>query len=196
METIEEIGGESIDRRKERKKLKRKLKRQKEYMGRESQSCGEDDANSENEEQKQDQSGNIDPFEQEKKIYGVQLPPNGKLPRICVKQYREGDELDEAGKVVHLAPRHHHGLRCLKCFSFLARDEDFDYTNGQLWVHPPTRHDRPNPQRFLVRQGGRVYCENMHAVGNVQETTWANQTRFVFVIKVEKTTFMENYVNK
>jgi hypothetical protein len=88
--------------------------------------------------------------------------------------------------------RQHYGLRCRKCFALLCRDDDFDYKNGQLWINPKIVH---SGWEGLIIKGDRVFCQNMHAVGVKRATTWTNLTKYVPVLKVEKTTFIENFVH-
>jgi hypothetical protein len=101
--------------------------------------------------------------------------------------------------------RQHFGLRCPKCFALLARDEDFEYRNGRLLIKPHVIRERE--WKGLVIEKSKVYCMNMHQVGNMvsrnsiegltlfqQPTTHANKTTFLASLWIEKTTFVENFL--
>ncbi|KAH3766432.1 hypothetical protein Pelo_1689 [Pelomyxa schiedti] len=100
---------------------------------------------------------------------------------------------DEASASTETNPdrMQHHGLRCAKCFCLLARDCDWEYVNGQLWVNwPPSIH-----WDGLILKHCKVYCCNMHEVGYQCHTTRANMSSFIPILKVHKTTFAENFLN-
>ncbi len=42
----------------------------------------------------------------------------------------------------------------------------------------------------------QVFCKNMHVVGITEKSTYANRSRWLILIKANKTTWVENYVNK
>jgi len=102
---------------------------------------------------------------------------------------RAGEQVEEPKEE---PKKQHTGLRCKKCFCLLARDADFEYKNGTLWIHP--RVFKESNWEGLITKGGTVYCQNMHPVGQKESTTWTNETVFATVLKVDKTTFMENFV--
>jgi len=88
--------------------------------------------------------------------------------------------------------RQHRGLRCPKCLALLVRDQDFDYKNGELWVDPTILS---KGWEGIKMKGSTIYCQNMHSVGTKRFTTWTNESRFVPVLKVSKTTFKENFLD-
>ena len=90
--------------------------------------------------------------------------------------------------------KQHTGLRCKKCFALLARDTDFEYRNGSLFINPELHKDKT--WQGLVIQKGNVYCQNMHIVGYREESSWTNTRLLLTVLKTNKTTFIENFVNK
>jgi len=120
--------------------------------------------------------------EVKKKIYGVWSEPDP----------------DAAGDVVlpiwepPKEKRQHHGLRCKKCLCLLARDCDFEYKNGLLWINPDIWK---NGWEGIKTKNFTVFCQNMHPIGTSRATTWTNLTKYIPVIKVHKTTFIENFLN-
>lgn len=89
--------------------------------------------------------------------------------------------------------KQHSGLRCKKCFCLLIQDDKFEYKNGKLCVHPK---DIDRNWQGLVTQGNRVYCQNMHIVGTKEASTWTNKTISVLTLKIDHTTFVENFLHK
>jgi len=83
-------------------------------------------------------------------------------------------------------------LRCKKCLALLARDCDFEYKNGQLCVTPEIFK---SGWEGIVMKGNTVYCQNIHPIGHKRSTTWTDQTIFVPVLTVTKTTFKENFLD-
>lgn len=75
----------------------------------------------------------------------------------------------------------------------LVRDEDFEYKNGRLWLSRRVLKD--HSWQGIISRGDRIYCQNMHIVGRKEPTTWTNQTVLLPVLKVDKTTFVENFLH-
>lgn len=48
------------------------------------------------------------------------------------------------------------GLRCIKCFALLCRDNDFEYVNGKLWVNNDEL--RKSGWQGLETRGSWVCC--------------------------------------
>lgn len=121
--------------------------------------------------------------------------------------------------------KQHRGLRCSRCFSLLCRDDDFEYMNGQLNVTGEALKSSWDGlimrggmvcffliilQLYLsyspfvsfrfsvlfVDLLSQVYCQKMHLVGYKKHVTFTNKSKSVVALKVEKTTFTENYTNK
>eukprot|EP01122_Echinamoeba_exundans_P000657 TRINITY_DN10581_c0_g1_i1.p1 TRINITY_DN10581_c0_g1~~TRINITY_DN10581_c0_g1_i1.p1 ORF type:complete len:286 (-),score=56.18 TRINITY_DN10581_c0_g1_i1:311-1168(-) len=86
-------------------------------------------------------------------------------------------------------PKQHRGLRCKKCFCLLARDEDFEYRNGMLWLIGNQRG-----WDGLSIRGENVFCQNNHRVGHKVARSYALVRTDVPVIKPDKTTWEENFV--
>lgn len=53
-----------------------------------------------------------------------------------MSNFTRGEEEDAANADEPEKPKKQHkGLRCIKCFALLCRDDDFDYINGKLWIN-------------------------------------------------------------
>jgi hypothetical protein len=107
---------------------------------------------------------------------------------------KAGEKTEQPEPEAKPATKQHSGLRCKKCFVLLARDTDFEYRNGRIYINPALHKDKT--WQGLVIQSGKVYCQNMHIVGLREQTSWTNQQVFVSILKTKKTTFIENFVNK
>jgi len=137
-----------------------------------------------------------------KRVFGVAIDPSEYPKHEDVQTYdpvtnnftRASTEKPEIEDEEAAKPKKQHkGLRCIKCFALLCRDADFEYVNGQLWVNSDEL--RKQGWQGLETRGSWVYCQNMHVVGSKKATTWTNKSKITVVLKVEKTTFMENFVN-
>eukprot|EP00026_Physarum_polycephalum_P015015 Phypoly_transcript_15594.p1 GENE.Phypoly_transcript_15594~~Phypoly_transcript_15594.p1 ORF type:complete len:297 (+),score=65.87 Phypoly_transcript_15594:27-893(+) len=135
-----------------------------------------------------------------KRVYGVQIDP-ADVPRgnnlgydpVMDKFARSTEGEQNAQEMVLSEPKkQHRGMRCSRCFALLCRDDDFEYINGQLHV---TGEALKATWDGLIIKGGMVYCQKMHLVGYRKHVTFTNQSKSAVVLKVEKTTFTENYVN-
>jgi len=113
-----------------------------------------------------------------KNVYGVWTEP---VPTDVILPYWVPKE-----------KKQHHGLRCKKCLCLLARDCDFEYRNGELWINPDIWK---NGWEGIKTKGFTVFCQNMHPIGNKRATTWTNLTKYIPVLKVNKTTFVDNFIN-
>lgn len=66
--------------------------------------------------------------------------------------------------------KQHKGLRCIKCWVLLCRDNDFDYVNGQLWIK--TDELRKSKWEGLQTRGSWV-CVFLSLFGAPNSWTWA-----------------------
>jgi hypothetical protein len=208
--TVDKIAEERKKQKlRERKKLKRKRRRQREAIQKKAQENEENDKSTNGE---QDDNEGETPNEHndkadaqateegppKKKVYGVCLDPedyphHDEIPTNydpTPLRFRRSDEPEQ--EEAPQPTKQHRGLRCKKCFSLLCRDLDFEYRNGQIWV------DSDLVKKIgwggLIVQGTRVYCEKMHIVGAKRAATWTNKTKYMLVIKVDHTTFIENFL--
>jgi len=143
---------------------------------------------------------------EKKRVYGVNLDPSEYpkpdeeakpawdpiMARFARSTEKEGSQDTDNNTTTEKPIKQHRGLRCNRCFALLCRDDDFEYINGQLWVdHLITKKGWDG----LVFRGSWVYCQKMHVVGSKKSATWTNKSKTVIVIKVEKTTFTENFLH-
>jgi len=137
-----------------------------------------------------------DQTHQPKKVYGAWIGNVGvhEVPKEnpTFNQYLNLNPLEPLEIAQKKKNRQHRGLRCKKCFYLLVRDEDFEYKNGQLWVKDTLKKIRWEGLKF---KGNNVFCQNMHPVGVLKHSTWTNMTKYVPILKVDKTTFIENFIN-
>lgn len=134
-----------------------------------------------------------------KRVYGVQIdkadiPKPGELEHTPAmeKFARSVDDEKNIPEMVLVEPaKQHRGLRCSRCFALLCRDDDFEYMNGQLNVTGEAL--KPSWDGLIIK-GGMVYCQKMHLVGYRKHVTFTNLSRNAVILKVEKTTFTDNYV--
>jgi len=135
-----------------------------------------------------------------KKVYGVQIDIStlergsslGYDP--VMDKFSRSTEGEQSAQemVLNETKKQHRGMRCSKCFALLCRDDDFEFINGQLHV---TGGALKASWDGLIMKGGMVYCQKMHLVGYKKHVTFTNQSKSAVVLKVEKTTFTQNYVN-
>eukprot|EP00118_Oscarella_pearsei_P007314 m.35232 g.35232 ORF g.35232 m.35232 type:complete len:165 (+) comp32090_c0_seq3:164-658(+) len=111
-----------------------------------------------------------------------------ELERLQKDQADQAHQDEEPEPVV----KKHRGLRCVKCFHLLCKDKDISFRNEELWLSRFALKDK-HWHGLQIRQG-KVFCQNMHKVGNIQRTSHANDTVYVPVLKVEKTTYRENFL--
>ncbi|KAK9761278.1 hypothetical protein K7432_013942 [Basidiobolus ranarum] len=158
-----------------------------------------------------------------KRVIGCELPPNAVTKRPIIdedidfehtKKYRGFDTNYVAGSRNSSSPestqqphntessqdvdfdqtkRVHSGLRCCRCFELLVRDSDFECHNNTLVVRP---NKLPDNWKGIQRRGDRVFCQNMHNIGSIQRTTWANFSVNIYHLKIDKTTYKENFLNR
>jgi len=144
-----------------------------------------------------------DKQEEKKRVYGVCLDPS-EYPKPDQEEKPTWDPIlsrfaksseqvpsNEDQSTSEKPKKQHRGLRCIKCFSLLVRDEDFDYINGLLWVDNAIVKGWDG----LQFRGSWVYCQKMHVVGTKKSATWTNKTKPMIVIKTEKTTFSQNFLH-
>eukprot|EP01130_Rhizamoeba_saxonica_P013709 TRINITY_DN5884_c0_g1_i4.p1 TRINITY_DN5884_c0_g1~~TRINITY_DN5884_c0_g1_i4.p1 ORF type:complete len:153 (-),score=26.90 TRINITY_DN5884_c0_g1_i4:139-597(-) len=123
---------------------------------------------------------------------GYTAPPEDPLPLSKVHGVWLGD-VGDINRVPSQAKEHmqHRGLRCIKCFVLLARDQDFSHRNGELWIDPMIFKRK---WKGIHYKNDKVFCKNNHMVGNKRNTTWTNRTIDVPVLTIRKTTFVKNFV--
>lgn len=143
--------------------------------------------NIENEfETKQTEEKVLSPIEQKKTPIELMLEENKKNFK------RMGEKETSIEKSIP-PKKQHSGLRCKKCFVLLARDTDFEFRNGKLYIKPGVLKDKT--WEGMIVEKGKVFCQNMHNVGFMEPTTWTNKTIYLPTLKTEHTTFIENFVN-
>lgn len=143
----------------------------------------------------------------EKKKFDVPLLPDAALisnSSVALNEESEGEEEEDPRErkrvcVIHIIneqkePKQHHGLRCSKCFLLLAKDEDFKHYSNHIWIDPRVLQKRGLYN--LKVKNDVVYCKNMHNIGRLEFSSFVNERIPIYRIKIPKTTFVENYVNK
>eukprot|EP00164_Ancoracysta_twista_P009933 GFYU01014828.1.p1 GENE.GFYU01014828.1~~GFYU01014828.1.p1 ORF type:complete len:342 (+),score=61.25 GFYU01014828.1:69-1094(+) len=127
--------------------------------------------------------------QKEKTFYGPLRPPKGLHISRQPAPYVEDEMLLEAQQQDELTrpKKQHNGLRCLKCFSLLCHDDQFDYVNGELLITA-----QKGNCRGIIVSSGKVYCENMHICGATRGARFGLKPEVI--LKAHKTTFTENYL--
>lgn len=124
------------------------------------------------------------------------LPERAPTPPLLESLLKNPNEYEEYNnyKKRKIEKKQHHGLRCKKCFLLIAKDEDFKYYSGHLWVEPKILEMRGFSN--LLVKNDIVYCKNMHNIGRLEYTTYSTDRIEIYRIRIPKTTFEENYLNK
>ncbi|KAK8809741.1 hypothetical protein WA158_000684 [Blastocystis sp. Blastoise] len=110
-----------------------------------------------------------------------------------MNQYFDKEEEVKKNDEEIIQKKQHEGLRCTKCFLLLCPENDFLYGNGSIWTDPSVlnKHHFDN----IYHKGRSVYCKNIHCIGRVEMSTYANKPHMLYRLFMEKTTFKDNYLN-